>query len=65
MKEEEKSFELDEHITKIIQYKLVEVIFDKLLKENEITPGEHRRFIRNCEDEIEKLADEWRVLNGK
>lgn len=59
------SFELDECSRKILQYKLIEVIFQKLYKENEITEDEYHRFIKVCEEKIKELLKEWEVLNGR
>ncbi len=59
------SFELDEHASKILQYKFIEVIFYKLYKENEISEAEYHRFIKVCDEKIKELLKEWEVLNGK
>lgn len=59
------SFELDEHASKVLQYKFIGVIFYKLYKENEITEVEYHRFIKVCDEKISELLKEWEVLNGK
>ena len=61
----ETAFELDECSRKILQYKLIEVIFQKLYRENEITENEYHRFIKVCKEKIKELLKEWEVLNGR
>lgn len=61
----ETPFKLDECSRKILQYKLIEVIFQKLYKENEITEDEYHRFIKVCEEKLKELLKEWEVLNGR
>ena len=58
-------FELDPTIQEILNIKYVEVLMDKLYKEELITTKEHELLIKKCEKELKKKIKEMEVLNGK
>lgn len=57
-------FELNPTIQEIINIKYVEVLMDKLYKEELITTKEHELLILQCEKELKKKIKEWEALNG-
>jgi hypothetical protein len=58
-------FELDPTIQEILNIKYVEVLMDKLYKEELITTKEHEILITQCEKELKEKIKEMEVLNGK
>ena len=58
-------FELDPTIQEILNIKYVEVLMDKLYKEELITAKEHELLITQCEKELKEKIKEMEVLNGK
>lgn len=58
-------FELDPTIQEILNIKYVEVLMDKLYKEELITTKEHELLITQCEKELKEKIKEMEVLNGK
>ena len=58
-------FELDPTIQEILNIKYVEVLMDKLYKEELLTTKEHELLIKQCEKELNEKIKEMEVLNGK
>ena len=58
-------FELDPTIQEILNIKYVEVLMDKLYKEELITTKEHELLIKKCEKELKEKIKEMEALNGK
>lgn len=58
-------FELDPTIQEILNIKYVEVLMDKLYKEELITTKEHEILITQCEKELKEKIKEMEVLNAK
>ena len=58
-------FELDPTIQEVLNIKYVEVLMDKLYKEELITTKEHELLITQCEKELKEKIKEMEVLNEK
>ena len=58
-------FKLDPTIQEILNIKYVEVLMDKLYKEELITTKEHEILITQCEKELKEKIKEMEVLNAK
>ncbi len=58
----EASPELKDCVRKIMQYKYIEVITDRLYEENKITEFEHKILIKKIDKQINLLSKDLEVL---